>query len=353
MERAPSWGIEPVPDRMKVLGLLDTMMLWGNLGISLLVIVAGAFLGPALGLKKALLAIVIGAVLGNALLALAGLIGERRRVPAMVLLRDPLGHRGSYVPTVLNVGQNIGWAIFELIVIATAASALSDRVFGFHAKWFWTLLFAGVTVAFAFLGPVSFVRQWVRRFALWVVLASLGYLMWWTLDGADLGALWHQAGDGSLTFAQGVDLTIAMAASWLPLAADYTRFSRDGRSAFWGTGIGYAIPNALLYMLGAVRQCLLLSCLAPEPLAARATAAADPRGRRGSDRGRAHHRPGAVPQLPLPARILLRSAVRGARSGLPARPAADGGGEGRRAHGVGRGLRPVPVAAADGPLVVD
>src|SRR6266540_250073 len=256
MERAPSWGIEPVPDRMKVLGLLDTMMLWGNLGISLLVIVAGAFLGPALGLKKALLAIVIGAVLGNALLALAGLIGERRRVPAMVLLRDPLGHRGSYVPTVLNVGQNIGWAIFELIVIATAASALSDRVFGFHAKWFWTLLFAGVTVAFAFLGPVSFVRQWVRRFPLWVVLASLGYLIWWTLDGADLGALWHQGGDGSLTFAQGVDLTIAMAASWLPLAADYTRFSRDGRSAFWGTGIGYAIPNALLYMLGAV---LLLS----------------------------------------------------------------------------------------------
>ena len=30
-----SWGIEPVPDRLRVLGPVDTLLLWTNLGISL------------------------------------------------------------------------------------------------------------------------------------------------------------------------------------------------------------------------------------------------------------------------------------------------------------------------------
>ena len=42
-----------------------------------------------------------------------------------------------------------------------------------------------------------------------------------------------------------------MTASWLPLAADYTRFAQSGRSAFWGTAIGYLVPHAWLYALGA------------------------------------------------------------------------------------------------------
>ena len=47
-------------------------------------------------------------------------------------------------------------------------------------------------------------------------------------------------------------LTIAMAASWLPLAADYTRFARTGKSAFWGTALGYFVPLVWLFSLGAI-----------------------------------------------------------------------------------------------------
>src|ERR671918_1859295 len=94
-----SWGIDPVPVRLRVLGGLDTGLLWGNLGVSLLVIVAGAALVPALSLPDALLAILLGCVIGNAMLAVAGAIGADARVPGMVLMRAPLGRRGSYLPT--------------------------------------------------------------------------------------------------------------------------------------------------------------------------------------------------------------------------------------------------------------
>jgi NCS1 family nucleobase:cation symporter-1 len=257
-----SWGVTPVPERLRTLTFFDTFLLWSNLGVSLLVLVAGALLVPALGLQAALLAILVGAVLGNALLGVAGWIGAERRVPGMVLMRGPLGHRGSYLPTGLNVVQNLGWATFELIVIATAASALADRVFGFEARWVWALVFGAITAALALAGPISFVRTYVRRFAIWVVVASLGYLTWWALADANLGALWSQPGEGGLGFWQGVDLTVAMSASWLPLAADYTRFARRGRDAFWGTALGYVIPNVWLYALGAL---LLLSSGLADP----------------------------------------------------------------------------------------
>jgi NCS1 family nucleobase:cation symporter-1 len=244
-----SWGISPVPDRLRTLSLLDVGLLWGNLGVSLLVLFTGTFLA-GLGLQRALLATVVGAVLGTALLGLAGLIGFERRVPGMVLMRDPLGHRGSYAPTGLNVAQNLGWAVFELYVMSLAASALTDQLFGFEARWLWVLAFGALTTWLALAGPISFVRRYVRRFAVWAVAASLAYLVWWALDGADARGLWSTSGEGGITFWQGVDLTVAMAASWLPLAADYTRFSRTRRAAFWGTSAGYFIPLVLLYGLG-------------------------------------------------------------------------------------------------------
>jgi NCS1 family nucleobase:cation symporter-1 len=258
-----TWGIAPVPERLRTLSFLDVSLLWGSLGVSLLVLVAGTLLAP-LGLPKALGAIAVGSVAGCALLGLAGLIGAERRLPGMVLLRAPLGTRGSYLPTSLNVLQNLGWATFELIVIAAAASALADRVFGFRERWVWVLVFGTVTVLLALAGPITVARRLLRRVGVWAVAASVGYLAWWALDGAELGTLWSATPDGGLAFWQGVDLTVAMAASWLPLAADYTRFARSGRGAFWGTGVGYLVPLSVLYALGAL---LFLSRGLDEPTA--------------------------------------------------------------------------------------
>jgi NCS1 family nucleobase:cation symporter-1 len=247
-----SWGIEPVPSRLQVLGGLETGLLWGNLGVSLLVIVAGAILVPALSLPDALVAIVLGCVIGNLMLATAGLIGADARVPGMALMRAPLGQRGSLAPTAVNVLQGVGWTIFELLVIATAAAALSDELFGFRALWLWTIVFGACALVLALLGPIGFVRRFVRRFAVWAVPLALAYLTWWALDGADLGALWDAEGEGGLSVWQGADIVVGVTVSWVPYAADYTRFSKSRRGAFAGTGIGYLVPDAWLLGLGAI-----------------------------------------------------------------------------------------------------
>ena len=233
-----------------MLGTLDTTLLWTNLGVSLLVLVLPAYFD--LSLQKALLATLVGGLVGNGMLAVAGLIGADGRVPTMVLQRAPLGRRGSYLATALNVLQCLGWSIFELIVIATAAGLLCDRLLGFRATWFWTILFGVTAAALALMGPIGFVRRFVRKFAVWAVVASLVYLTWWILHGASLHRLWTHPGTHHGSFWLAVDTVVAVTVSWAPLVADYTRFSRGRRTAFVGVGLGYLLPTFFQFGFGSI-----------------------------------------------------------------------------------------------------
>jgi NCS1 family nucleobase:cation symporter-1 len=246
----PEWGIQPVPRERRVLGFLDQAVLWGNLGISLLVLVAGALLVPAMGLVPALLATVLGAAVGNALLGLAAVPAAETGVPAMVLYRAPLGVRGSLLPTVCNVVQNLGWATFELLVMASAAAAVSERVLGLRGRLLWVLLFGTISTALTLAGPLTVVRRYLERFATWAVLVSTVYLTWYALTRFDLGALASRPGGGGLSFWAGVDLAVALPVSWVPLVADYARFGRSARATFWGTGVGYFLAQVWFYALG-------------------------------------------------------------------------------------------------------
>jgi putative hydroxymethylpyrimidine transporter CytX len=213
------------------------------------VLVSAAYFG--LSLKQALLATVVGAVLGNTMLAVAALIGADARVPTMALQRAPLGQRGSYIATGLNVLQCLGWSVFEITVIAVAAGALSDRLIGVKLVWMWKLVFGAVGLVLALLGPIGFVRRFVRKFGIWAVGASIVYLAVWIVRNGHVGRLWHQGGQGG-SFWLGVDLVIALTVSWVPLVADYTRFARGRRAAFLGAGLGYLLPTLFQFGFGAV-----------------------------------------------------------------------------------------------------
>src|ERR1700712_3706487 len=128
----PPTLVEPAP---RVLGVFDQLGLWGNLGVSLLGFTGAAVVlqpggpgTPQLSLMAALLATVVGTVLGAAAIAASAIPGARTGAPAMVLLRGLLGARVSYLPTVLNIVQMVGWGTFELVTIATAAATVLPAV---------------------------------------------------------------------------------------------------------------------------------------------------------------------------------------------------------------------------------
>jgi putative hydroxymethylpyrimidine transporter CytX len=255
----PEWGIEPVPPDLRRFGVLDGWVLWFNLGISLLLPIVAAFLVPGLSFRGALLATLAGVVIGNLMLGYAGRIGAATGAPAMVLYRASLGRTGSYAATVLNVAQNIGWGAFELIVIGSAAAAVSRRLFGFEARWAWTIFFGAIVTLMAVGGPLVVVREWLRRYAIWLVLAASIYLTAYVLTSVPFHTFAQTHGHG-MPFWQGVDLVVAMPISWIALAADYTRFGRSPRASFAGSGVGYGLAQTWFYLLGVL---LIVSKIAP------------------------------------------------------------------------------------------
>ncbi len=187
------------------------------------------------------------------MLAVAGMIGADARVPGMALMRAPLGQRGSLLPTGVNVaaGDRLDdlraprhrdrrrRALGRALRISrrsgcgrssSAPARSSSRSSGRSAS------------CGASSGGSPSGRSRSRSL----------YLTWWALDGADLGALWNADGEGGLCVWQGADVVVGITVSWIPYAADYTRFSTTRRGAFAGTGIGYFVPDAWLLALGAV-----------------------------------------------------------------------------------------------------
>jgi nucleobase:cation symporter-1, NCS1 family len=244
---APSWGIRPVPPEHRRLSGTDFAVLWGDLSVGLLVLLTGALLVPSLGFPRALLAILVGSVIGCVPLALVGLAGSREGVPGMVLFRPVLGVRGSYVPSVLNIVQLVGWTGFEF----WAMSQVAERIL--HVSyWFWLPVVGLACTLLALGGPILVVRKWLERFGAWVVAGVAAWITIRVLTTASLGSIWHSPGQGGLPFWLAIDLVIAMPVSWLPLVADYNRFAKREVSSAAGTYWGYALGNVWFYALGAL-----------------------------------------------------------------------------------------------------
>jgi nucleobase:cation symporter-1, NCS1 family len=245
-------GIAPIPLSERKLSGLDTFVLWADLGVSFLVMVVGMFLVPGLGLSQALAAILVGALIGNFLLGLIATIGSDTGMPTMVLLRPVLGLRGSYAPSILNALQLIGWATFEVIIMAQAAHLLSERFLGSSSYLAWVIFFGSFTTLMAVAGPILVVKQWLEKFAVWAVLLTIVWMTYAVVTSYDLRALWARPGTGAMSFWLAVDLVAVMSISWVPLVADYSRYASQRRAAFWGTGLGYLVPHIWFYALGAV-----------------------------------------------------------------------------------------------------
>jgi putative hydroxymethylpyrimidine transporter CytX len=235
---------EPVP---QALSLFDQFGLWGNLGVSLLGFTGAIFVlqpggagTPELSLAAALTAIVVGTVLGTLPVALCGLPGTRTGAPAMVLLRGLFGARLSYLPTVLNILQCIGWGVFELVTIATAAHTVAPAL----PKWAYVLIAGGATALLTIrpLGAIRVLRKYATGAVVVVMIYLLVQLLRHPLPGFTDGT-W--AGYWAAT-----DTVVAVAISWAPLVADYTRHSRSQRAAFTGVLAGYSVTQVLCYVIG-------------------------------------------------------------------------------------------------------
>lgn len=271
---ARNTALVPVPSTDRPFGWRDHASLWLSLGVGLLVMQVGSFLVPALGTQAALAAIVGGSVIGAGLLAWTARIGCDSGLSSAGLMHATYGSSFARLPVLLNIVQLVGWTTFELVVMRDGVTAILRRAGVLEpaaapagpqplellspASLPWpavvaTLAFGLVLLLLVRGRMTTLVRRFMSRFGLPLVILSLAWLTWqFAGRAADMGweAIWSREGKGGMSTLGALDLVIAMPISWLPLVADFSRHGRDGRDAFAGTWLGYAIANAWCYTLG-------------------------------------------------------------------------------------------------------
>lgn len=225
----------------RTLGGWAQTALWASFGVTLFGPITGALVAlTAGGQSQGLLACLVGTLIGAAMLGAAAAIGARLGTPSMVGLRGLLGYRASILPTVLNIAQNIGWAMMEIVVISTVVAQLAGP------GWHWpAVLASGVVVTAMAVRPLGSVKL-VRTVMLWLVLAGSLALFWMLLSLPE-----HQLDQsGVLGFWPAVDLAVAQVVSFGPLAADYSRHSKSVKGSFWSAFGGYGVAILGYYALG-------------------------------------------------------------------------------------------------------
>ena len=232
-----------MPSKHRILGAFDYFILWSSFGVGLLVFSAGALLSDT-PFYYALLAIIVGSIAGSVLLSLTGKIGSDNAIPSLIGIRPAFGLYGSYLAAILNIIQLIGWTTFEILILSKAAQQLTN----IHVTFAWNILFGIIIALFGIFGPLFLVKQWLSKFAIWIVYGS-SIIILVTLLFQNLSSVIADTGRG-MSFFVALDIVIAMPISWMPLVSDYSRFAKSSKRAAVGTLIGFSLTNIIFYLGG-------------------------------------------------------------------------------------------------------
>jgi putative hydroxymethylpyrimidine transporter CytX len=239
--------IQPINTNERNLGGPDFFLLWAGVAISLAEIWAGGLLA-SMGLWLGIAAIVLGHIIGNTFMALGGIIGSQHGIMSMVSVRPSFGIRGSNIAAVLNIVQLIAWASIMLIIGGRAGAMLGNPMGGILASNnLWIIAIGLGTLVWAHYTGKSIWRVMQK---LTVIGLLLVILLMSGVSVKEFGSGIFGIKPQEMSFMSGLDLVIVMPISWMPLVADYSRFSRRTAPAFWNTWLGYFLISSWMYLLG-------------------------------------------------------------------------------------------------------
>jgi len=227
------------------LSMFNFTTLWFGAAISVAEIIAGGLLAP-LGFKMGLLAILLGHLVGTTLLVWGGIIGTIERIPALVSTRISFGQYGSYVFSVLNVLQLLGWTAVMIITGARSVNQITKLLWSFDHLTVWSLIIGAFIFLWVWLGKDS---GWKKANHVAVILLFLLTIVLSVIIFRN-PLLFRKPVAGDMAFGSALELVVVMPLSWLPLISDYTRFAKTKRGGAGGSWLGYFLGSSWMYIIG-------------------------------------------------------------------------------------------------------
>ena len=218
-------------------------VLWFGAAVSIAEIFTGALIAP-LGMQKGIISILIGHLIGAVIFYAAGLIGAENRLPAIKSTRISFGRYGSYLFSILNIMQLLGWTAVMIITGAKAFDMVTGNLFNYRNERLWCVLIAMLIAIWIIVGVKNLFKiNIVAVGSLFILTVILGSIVFG--QSSDQNSI-----AGMMTFGAAVELSVIMPLSWLPLIADYTRHLENKRLGTFYATIGYFIGSTWMYVIG-------------------------------------------------------------------------------------------------------
>lgn len=202
----------------------------------------GSLIAP-LGVKNGIAVIIAGHLIGTLILALVGMIGFREKAPSLKSSRLSLGRHGSYVISVFNIIQLVGWTAIMLIQCARSLQSITGSLFGFD-NFTVLVIITGVLVGIWAFNAHKGINL-INNVAVVLLLLLCVFMLKSVLQIGEAKEL-----VSSITFGAALELSIIMPLTWLPLISDYTMLGKSKAGSFWGSFGGYFLGSTFMYSIG-------------------------------------------------------------------------------------------------------
>lgn len=219
-------------------------LLWLGASISLAEILTGALIAP-LGFGKGLTAILIGHIIGCVIIYYAGLIGAQTKLSAIESTRISFGKYGSYVFSVINMIQLIGWTAVMIMNGAIAFDVVVKNSYGFSNQILWVILTSVLIIVWILIGIKNLAKiNIVAVGGLFIFTLVLGGVVFFTKSSNAASIT------DAMTFGTAVELSVIMPLSWLPLISDYTKNVDNEKMGTLASAGGYFFGSTFMYLIG-------------------------------------------------------------------------------------------------------
>lgn len=205
----------------------------------------------ACGFSVAMNVLVLSSALSYVFLSLIGYIGYQTGVSTMAVSRASFGVRGSYLPSLVNLTQFIGWTAVNTFIAAQSVSLLLNDLLGWPV-WGkpggWKGIVAGIVVM-SILHIISIASgsrsvQMIERLGIILVLIFVIWESVVVLKTVPFSHIveWQVPASAKMATGAAIDYVAAFNLAWVTAGADFTRFTPKKHNAtltpFFGAMVG-------------------------------------------------------------------------------------------------------------------
>jgi NCS1 family nucleobase:cation symporter-1 len=181
------------------------------------------------------------------IMALIGYAGYKVGTSTMALTRPAFGVRGSYLPSLLNTTQFIGWTAVNTFIAAISVSFLCKDVFGWPAfgepGGYKSMILGIALMSLLHIFSIALGHRSVKMVERIGVILVVILGIWETavvLQNVSFRDIlhWHPPADKTMPIGAAMDAMAAFSLAWVTAIAEFTRYGKNKSTATVAPMIG-------------------------------------------------------------------------------------------------------------------